>query len=68
MKQHIKTVYEDRRLGNPTQLQARTLERLNAAMVGLAITGVLKAMSKQMCYLIARDGTVTFKARKGRIS
>jgi hypothetical protein len=61
-----KTKYEDKRLSQLTIAQCRTLDELKLTGVGLAITGVLKAMSRKRVYLIDRRGKIAFAAKRGR--
>jgi hypothetical protein len=65
---HITTCYERKALLQPTLQQLATLDKIGARSIGLSITGILKAMSKKNAFLIARNGAVTFKGRKGRQS
>lgn len=62
----MKTKYEDRRLSEMSKAQLERLEAIGARAVGLAITGVLKAMSAKQVYLIGRNGAIRFQARRGR--
>jgi len=62
----MKTKYDDKRLALMTVAQEHTIHKLHLTGVGLAITGVLKAMSRKQVYLIARNGNVTFQAKRGR--
>lgn len=63
----MRDVYRDKRLAKPTAVQINRTNQLGASVIGLSITGVLKAISRTHAFLIQRDGRVTLNVlRRGK--